>query len=94
MKRTALILALTLAMAPLAQAQQKPDQPPVGATETAGGTGVGGIITPAAIVGALALGAVIIAVAGSDDDSGVVATSTTTTTSTTTGTTTATGTGR
>jgi hypothetical protein len=94
MKRTALILAMTLAMAPMAHAQQAPATTGTPeSTTTPGGGGVGIVNAGFAIAGLAVVGAVIGLIAGSDDNpSGVVGTSTTTSTTTATSTSTATGT--
>ena len=78
MKRTALILAMTLAMAPMAHAQQAPATTTTPeSTTTPGGGSVGAVNAGLAISGLVVLGAVIGLIAGSDDNaSGVVATST------------------
>jgi len=94
MKRTALILAMTLAMAPMAHAQQAPATTTTPeSTTTPGGGSVGAVNAGLAISGLVVLAAVIALIAGSDNNpSGVVATSTTTSTTTATSTSTATGT--
>lgn len=95
MKKTALMLALMLAMAPMAHAQstqpstdRNSQAAPVGATTDAppdtfasGGTGVGAITTEMAVAG-LVITAIVLGVAlgGGDDDNVVVTTTTTTTT--------------